>query len=193
MRLAVLLLALTPVLACRADPASPPSGDDTTEERAGAPGCWYLDEAPGWAFGASGDVLCMQEKRFVLLLADGTWDGWAVRWQDVAGAHRAIATGTLAVDKLDIHWDVRADPAGGLGLERQGGKRVHLSALSADARSAARSRLGKIGDVMADCKRVRDCWEHAPAAVRDLVDPQVLYSARACAGMTASVCRGQER
>ena len=62
LRLALLLLALASVPACRADPASIPSGDDTTEERAGAPGCWYLDEAPGWALGASGKAWVSKQK-----------------------------------------------------------------------------------------------------------------------------------
>jgi hypothetical protein len=192
-RLAVLLVMLGPALtlACRADPVL--HGDDTVEERAGTPGCWYLDAAPGWAIGASGDVLCMQEKRFVLLLADGRWDGWPIRWETVAGARRAIVTGTPAVDRFDVHWDVRADPAGGLGLELSGGRRVHLSPLATEARSRARSRLGEIADVAADCKRVRACWDHAPAAAKDLVDPEALYSAQACAMAVTNFCPGRGR
>lgn len=187
-RLALLLAAcLAP--ACSADGCA--SSDDSTDARGGALGCFRLDDAPGWAYGAAGDVLCMQRERFVVLLADGTWDGWPVRWEKQGDVQRATALGGAKVEGLGIHWDVRPDPAGSLSLERPSGARVRLSPLPADAKATVQARLAKVGDVMADCHRVRRCWDQAPAVVRDIADPDALYGARACAAMALSACRGQ--
>jgi hypothetical protein len=80
---------------------------------------------------------------------------------------RATVTGTAGLDRIDVHWDVRADPPDGLTLERPGGRKVRLGALPDDWKHAAKDRLAKVGDVMTECKRVRRCYEHAPAAARD--------------------------
>jgi hypothetical protein len=140
----------------------------------------------------------MQHERFVVLLADGTWDGWPVRWGSGTGhdggdpgVQQATALGGAGVEALDIHWDLRPEPAGGLTLERPGGRRVRLSALPLEAKAATQARLAKVGDVMADCRRARRCFEHAPAVAKDLVDPDALYGARACAGMARTLCAGQ--
>ena len=108
------------------------------------------------------------------------------------GARRASVTGTPGLDRVGVHWDVRAEPSGGMSLERPGGRRVRLGALSPDAMSAAKGRLAKVGDVMADCRRGSRCYDHAPSAVRDLVDPEVVYGARACALMATTLCGGRE-
>jgi hypothetical protein len=130
----------------------------------------------------------MERQRFVVLLADGTWDGWLVRWVPTPDARRAVAVGSPAIERLDIHWDVRDDPSGGVTLERPGGGRTHLSKLSPDAMTIAQTRLSNVADVLADCERARDCLDRAPATVRDLVDADTLYSARACAAVGQTVC-----
>jgi len=184
------LFVVAPATGCRADTAVTP--DETTDASGEAPGCWSFAESPGWAIGTTGDVLCMQRQRFVLLLADGTWDGWQVRWTSEAGVRRASVTGSELIEHADIHWDVRGEPAGGMTIERPGGRKVRMAALSAEAKSAARSRLAQIGDVMADCKRLRHCWDSAPASAREMADPEALYSAGACRGLVNLLCAGRE-
>src|SRR5580692_11092405 len=103
--------------------------------------CYRLDEAPGWAFGAKGDVLCLDAAHFVVLLSDGSWDGWPVRWGSNAldaGARRALATGSAALERADIHWDLGSDSAGKPWLERPGGLRVPLTALDGQEAEVAR-------------------------------------------------------
>jgi len=186
-----LLVASTLGASCKAD--GEVSGDATVEASGDAPGCWQLQEAPRWVVGTAGDVLCMQRERFVLLVADGTtWDGWPVRWTSRGGVRRATVTGTPGLDRIDVHWDVRAEPPGGLTLERPGGRKVRLGTLPDDWKRAAKDRLAKVGDVMADCKRVRRCYDHAPAAAREMIDPEMVYGARACALMARSLCTGNE-
>jgi hypothetical protein len=131
----------------------------------------------------------MEPQRFVVLLADGTWDGWRVRWAPSGDAQRAIAVDAPHVEEMDIHWDVRVDPSGGRTLERPGGYRIRLSALTSEAMTVAQTRLAKVGDVFADCERARGCFKDAPASARNIIDVDTLYSAQACAAIVKNVCR----
>jgi hypothetical protein len=133
----------------------------------------------------------MQPQRFAVLLEDGTWDGWRVRWTPIADGERATAVGTSRVESLDIHWDVHVAPSGGRVLERPGGYRIRLSALSPETATNASRRLAEIGDVFAECERARGCFQSAPAVARDLIDIETIYSARACAAVARTLCGAQ--
>lgn len=120
--------------------------------RAESAECFRLGGTPGWSFGGEGDVLCLDETRFVILLSDGTWDGWDVRWERFADHRRAHVRNVSAV-----FWDVKTDGHGGW-LQADGRPRVPLLPIAAAEADAAQQRL-KTADTAECAAALRACFD----------------------------------
>jgi hypothetical protein len=138
--------------------------------------CFRLGGPPGWFYGTKGDVLCFDARRFVVLLRDGTWDGWDVRWESAASRRRAHVQ-----LRSSVFWDVGTD-VGDAFLEPDGRGKIPLLPLSADDAAAAKKHLEQ-ADTTSCSTRLRACFDKAPPEIARVSSADDYYSVRACQAM----------
>jgi hypothetical protein len=142
-------------------------------------GCYRLGADTKSAYGNQGDMLCVEAQSLIVLMTNGGWDGWHVRWENSGNEHKAVADETPSVEKLNVVCELGKGP-NGLWFKTPKGLEVPLTFVGGPEAESAKARVKAVGDVSAPCRALRACES---AKKSDMINVESAYSSRVCEGL----------